>query len=265
MSTTDLSVTRVRHQLKMRMLQVRRTQLVAPHLLAVTFAGEDLDDFVSASFDDHVKLFFPAPGETQPHLPNLDPNAAAPDAPRPIARDYTPRRFDPVAGELEIQFVLHGDGPASSWATQAKPGDYLGIGGPRGSFVIPDGFDWFLMIGDETALPAIGRRLEELPAGKRVIVILEIAEDAQTLTFNTQADAEIIWVRRGSKRHALEAAVWGLSLPDGEGYAWAAGESALMREIHYHLIHERGLDKSRIRAASYWKRGEIAVHESHGD
>lgn len=267
MQATDLTVQRLRHPLKLRMLQVRRTQRVAPHLLAVTFAGDDLEDFVSASFDDHVKLFFPTPGTSQPQLPTLDPagTGIAADAPRPLARDYTPRRYDPVAGELEIQFVLHGDGPAANWAAQAKPGDQLGLGGPRGSLVIPTGFDWFLMIGDETALPAVGRRLEELPAVTRVLVVLEMDQNAEQVAFKTQADAEIIWVRRGSKANPLEAAVWGLSLPPGEGYVWAAGEASAMRAIHYHLVHERGLPKSRIRASSYWKRGAVAVHESHGD
>jgi len=269
MSTVDLTVQRLRHPLKMRLLQVLRTQLVAPHLLSVTFTGDDLHDFVSASFDDHVKLFFPAPGESQPIFPTFSPEGVriTDSGPRPIARDYTPRRYDPVARELEIQFVLHGDeGPASSWAAQAKPGDLLGIGGPRGSFVIPTGFDWFLMVGDETALPAIARRLEESPAGARVIAVLEVDDDEHSkIAFETKADTEIIWVRRNGKPDPLETAVRKLQLPAGEGYVWAAGEGSAMRSIHAHLVGERGLHKSRIRAATYWKRGAVAFHESHGD
>lgn len=267
MPTPDLTVQRVRHPLKMRLLQVRRTQLVAPHLLSVTFTGDDLHDFVSASFDDHVKLFFPLPGESQPTLPTVSPEGArmTDSGPRPIARDYTPRRYDPAAQELEIQFVLHGDGPASNWAAQAQPGDYLGIGGPRGSFVIPTGFDWFLMVGDETALPAVGRRLEELPADCRVIAVLETDGDHEQVDFETRANAEIIWIRRDGKPAPLETAIRRLQLPSGEGYVWAAGEASAMRAIHAHLVGERGLHKSRIRASSYWKHGAVAVHESHGD
>lgn len=265
MTNIDLTVQRVRHTLKRRTVQVRRTERITPQLLAVTFGGEDLHDFVSASFDDHVKLCFPAPGESLPNWPDPDAQNANAHAPRPIMRDYTPRRYDPVTGELEIQFVLHGDGPAASWAAQAKPGDYLGIGGPRGSFVIPTGFDWFLMIGDETALPAIGRRLEELPAGTRVTVVVEIDADAQTVDFQTQADADIIWARRRGRTDTLETAVRRLAIPEGEGYVWAAGEGHAMRAIHQYLLSERGLDKSRVRASSYWKHGAVAVHESHGD
>jgi len=266
MSNTDLSVQRVRHNLKLRLVQVRRVERITPKLLAVTLGGDELHDFVSASFDDHVKLFFPAPGETKPRLPELDAaGSIAANAPRPVARDYTPRRYDPASGELEIQFVLHGDGPAASWAAQAQPGDYLGIGGPRGSFVIPTGFDWFLMIGDETALPAIGRRLEELPAGTRVTVVVEVDADAQTIAFQTQADADIVWVRRRGRADALETAVRRLAIPPGEGYVWAAGEGHAMRAIHQYLVAERGLDKSRVRASSYWKHGAVAVHEALGD
>ena len=79
-------------------------------------------------------------------------------------RDYTPRRYDLDTLELDIDFVLHGDGPASTWAEQAKPGQFLHIGGPRGSMIVPDIFDSYLLIGDETALPAIARRLEGLAA-----------------------------------------------------------------------------------------------------
>ncbi len=172
----DLTVQRVRHPLKMRLLQVLRTQLLSPQLLRVTLGGEDLADFTSGSFDDHIKVFFPAPGAERPVLPVVGPDGIVfPEGqPRPQARDYTPRRFDPVARELDIEFVLHGDGPASTWAAQARPGQYLGVGGPRGSFVIPTEFDWHLLIGDDTALPAIARRVEELGPDARVIVVAEV-------------------------------------------------------------------------------------------
>src|SRR5579859_611358 len=137
----DLAVHRVRHPLKFRLLRVKKVHAVNPHLIRVTFTGEDLHDFVSASFDDHIKVFFPEPGADKPVLPE-----AGPDGPvfpagqaRPIARDFTPRRFDAEARELDIEFAMHEAGPAATWAAQAKVGQYLGIGGPRGSLVIPTG------------------------------------------------------------------------------------------------------------------------------
>ncbi|HSI57289.1 MAG TPA: siderophore-interacting protein, partial [Ideonella sp.] len=137
----DRSVQRVRHTLKFRHAEVLRTRLVTPQLLCVTFGSDDLRDFLSASFDDHVKVFLPAPGETEPVLPARNPDGSRVPAeeggPRPIMRDYTPRRVDNAAGELDIEFVLHGDGPAGTWAAQARPGQRLGFGGPRGSFIVP--------------------------------------------------------------------------------------------------------------------------------
>jgi NADPH-dependent ferric siderophore reductase len=269
-SHADLAVVRVRHPLKFRLLQVSRIEPLTPHLVRVTLTGDDLRDFTSASFDDHIKVFFPAPGKDKPVLPVAGPDGPvfAAGEPRPVARDYTPRRFDREAGELVIDFVLHDVGPASTWASQAQVGQYLGVGGPRGSFVIPHGFDWHLLIGDETALPAISRRLEELPAGARVAAIVEVRDPSAQIALATQANLHSIWCYRSEQadgESGLLKAVRETFLPDGEGYVWAAGESAVIRAVRQHLTTERGVDKSRIRAASYWKRGDAAVHESLDD
>ena len=142
-------VQRVRHELKRRDLQVVRVETLSPHFRSITFGGEALADFISASFDDHVKFM-------------LDSDGA-----EPVRRDYSPRRYDATAGELTIEFALHGEGRTAAWAAQAAPGQRATIGGPRGSFIIPTDYAWHLLVGDETALPAIHRRLEELPTGTR--------------------------------------------------------------------------------------------------
>jgi NADPH-dependent ferric siderophore reductase len=267
-SRPDLEVTRVRHALKFRLLQVTRVQALTPHLIRVTLTGEALDDFVSASFDDHIKVFFPEPGKDKPEVPVAGPEGPVfdPDKPRPVARDFTPRRYDPEARELDIEFALHEAGPATAWATQAKVGQYLGIGGPRGSFVIPPHFDWHLFVGDETALPAIARRLEELPAGTRAATVIEVADPSARIEFETKADLYAEWRYREDAAHpdggALLLALREMFLPDGEGYVWAAGEATLMRAVRQLLCVERGIDKRRIRASAYWKRGAQAVHET---
>jgi NADPH-dependent ferric siderophore reductase len=270
LTSSDLAVTRVRHPLKFRLLQVARVQPLTPHLIRITLTGDDLHDFESASFDDHVKVFFPAPGTDKPAIPEAGPNGPVfpEDQPRPVARDFTPRRYDRAARELDIEFAMHEAGPAATWAAQAKVGQYLGIGGPRGSLVIPTGFDWHLLIGDETALPAIARRLQELPAGPRVAAVLEVADPSARIEFDTQAELHVVWRYRSESPYrgdALLQAVRDTYLPEGEGYVWAAGESATMRAVRYHLCTERGVDKSRIRAASYWKQGAVAVHENLDD
>ncbi|MCC8395407.1 siderophore-interacting protein [Paraburkholderia sp. MMS20-SJTR3] len=280
----DLAVHRVRHPLKFRLLQVKQVRELSPHLIRVTFTGDDLHDFVSASFDDHIKVFFPEPGADKPALPEAGPDGPVfADGKRPTARDFTPRRFDQQARELDIEFAMHEAGPAATWAAQAQVGQYLGIGGPRGSLVIPTGFDWHLLIGDDTALPAIARRLEELPPGARVAAVIEVADPSARIEFSTRAELHLVWCYRnepgnepGNDRasaaqprprgDALLQAVRETYLPEwGEGYVWAAGEAASIRAVRQHLCGERGVDKSRIRAASYWKQGAVAVHENIED
>ncbi|MGY8525488.1 siderophore-interacting protein [Paracidovorax citrulli] len=266
----DLSVHRVRHPLKIRPVQVLRIERKAPSLLCVTFTGEALDDFVSASFDDHVKVFLPAAGQDEPVLPTMGPDGLvfAEDAPRPFARDYTPRRHDPARRELDIEFVLHGDGPGATWATQAQPGQRLGIGGPRGSFVIPAGFDWHLLAGDEAALPAIARRLEELPAHARAIALIEVESEADRLALAgpsiAAGNANVQWVLR-NQGQSLVKALEALSLPEGEGFVWAGGEAAAMRALRTCLAVAKGVDKRRMRVSSYWKQGAVGVHETLDD
>ena len=127
------AIERVRHDLKLRVLTVVRTEQITPHMRRITLAGDDLDGFVSPAHDDHVKLFFPAPGQTIPCFPcwamGRIPSSMREGA-RPIARNYTPRRYDAERRELEIDFVLHGDGPAASWAAQAAARPDPGRGRP---------------------------------------------------------------------------------------------------------------------------------------
>ena len=264
-TAADTGVRRVRHAMKLRLLQVRRITDISPLLRCVTFTGADLQDFVTASFDDHVKLFFPLPGEVEPLLPSGPPGSRATDGPRPVARDYTPRRFDAAVGELDIEFLLHGHGPAASWAAQATIGQKLGLGGPRGSFILPDGLPWQLLIGDDAALPAIARRLAELPAGTPVQVLQETRDAGTQVALPTAAAAQISWLHRHAAAPGtsglLAAAAGRLAKPDGDGFVWAAGEAAEIAAVRQVLVSQWGLPKHQIRAASYWKRGAESHHE----
>ena len=151
------TIHRVMHEIKRRKLEVLRVVDLTPRMRRITVGGPQLAGFISLGSDDHVKLFFPQTAEEQAALETLELSAGQ-KGNMPPMRDYTPRRFDLNTFELDIDFVLHGDGPAATWAAQASPGQSLYIGGPRGSMVVPDMFDSYLLIGDETALPAIARR-----------------------------------------------------------------------------------------------------------
>jgi NADPH-dependent ferric siderophore reductase len=238
-STTN-RVQRVRHETRRRELEVVRVEAPSPNFRSVTFAGEALAGFVSASFDDHVK-FMPGGAEGG------------------VSRDYTPRRYDASSGELTLEFALHGDGPAAAWAAAATPGQRATIGGPRGSFIIPTDYDWHLLVGDETALPAIARRLEELPAGTRAIAVVHVPDAADRRSLPSAAALDVQWV---ADADALIEAVRALQLPEGEGYAWCAGEAGAMAQLRRVLVEEKGHDRHAIRAAAYWKRGATAHHEN---
>ena len=135
------------------------------------------------------------------------------------------------------------------------------MGGPRGSLVIPTDFDWHLLVGDEAALPAIARRLEELPAGSRAIAIVQTGDAADRRELRSAARLQLQWLQAG-RPDALAAAVSALELPAGEGYAWAAAEAAEVAAVRRVLVQQFGLPKEQVRAASYWKHGSTAHHEN---
>jgi NADPH-dependent ferric siderophore reductase len=233
-------VERIRHELRRRDVEVAHVERLSPGFAAVTFRGPALDGFLSLSFDDHVKfMFHDAAGEL-------------------VRRDYTPRRFDAERRELTIEFALHGEGAASDWARQATVGQPAIIGGPRGSMVIPTDYDWHLLAGDDTALPAIHRRLEELPSSTQAIVIAHVAAPDRRL-LATRPGIQLQWV---DSDEALVAAVSALPLPPGEGFAWCAGEASTMARMRQVLLAEKDHPREAARIAAYWKRGASEFHEN---
>lgn len=267
MTTDFLTVQKVQHPIKTRMLTVKRVTELSPSMRRITLTGEDLAGFISASFDDHVKLMVPEAVGEKPNVPAVGPKGLLFEEgkPRAAMRDYTPRRYDAATNELDIDFVLHHEGPATDWANHAEPGHFVGIAGPRGSFIVPTAFDWHLLIGDETAIPAIGRRLEELPAAAKAIVVIKITTDHAKVALTGQCQLDIHWVSEAEPASpgpgALESAVRGITLPEGEGYVWAAGEYSEIKAVRQYLADGLGIDKSRIRAASYWRKSAPATHE----
>ncbi len=248
MSVSDLPagtsrVQRVRHETRRRPVEVVAIDRVGDSFRSITFGGESLVDFVSASFDDHVKFILEASDGGDP----------------PTMRDYTPRRHDPVARTLTIEFALHGDGPVAEWAARAKVGDAVVIAGPRGSLIIPVDYAWHLFVADETGLPAIARRLEELPAGAQAVVVGLVHRAGDRRQFASEERVDARWV---DTPEAMIEAVRVLPLPPGEGYAWCAGEAATMAALRRVLVDEKGHDRHAIRAAAYWKRGATAHHEN---
>ncbi|WP_329012697.1 siderophore-interacting protein [Streptomyces sp. NBC_00690] len=251
----------------LRELTVLRVRDVTPGMRRITLGGEQLRAFEthglelpplrSDGFDDHVKFFF-AEGDDAPVLPRQ--NVSSLDWPadaRPIAKDYTPVRFDPEAGEIDFDFVRHEGGIASAWAEAVEPGEITWIAGPKMSHSHPEGVDWLLVIGDETALPAIGRWLAEMPAGTRARVLIEVGEDSHRQDLPTEADAEITWLSRqgapAGTTTVLEDALRGVEWLPGEVFVWAAGEAGALKGIRRHLASERKVPRDRTHITGYWR------------
>jgi len=244
---------RVMHEIKRRRLEVLRVVDLTPRMRRITLGGPELAGFVSLGTDDHVKLLFPQNAEQAAALETLVLGAGKDNGPLPEMRDYTPRRYDLNTLELDIDFVLHGDGPASTWAEQAKPGQFLHIGGPRGSMIVPDMFDSYLLIGDETALPAIARRLESLAANRRALVIVEVENGKEQQVLESAAEVNVIWVLREGGKDNLLTTVRQIQVPAGSLYAWVATESKVSRRIRRVLLDEHGLDEQFVKAVGYWR------------
>jgi len=239
-----------------RLLQVRRSERITPRMVRVTLAGDELAGFRGEGPDRRIKMFFPVAGQERPAVPRATSGGPVWPAgePRPAIRTYTVRRFDPVAGELDVDFVLHeGHGPAAAWARDARPGAWVGVSEPGGRYEPDPAADFHLVIGDETALPAVATVLEALPAGVPVLAFLEVADAAEEQEL--PGSAQVRWLHRGDAApgEPLAAAVRAAEFPPGSGQAWLSGESGCVRDLRKHLLGERGFDRKRVYATGYWR------------
>jgi NADPH-dependent ferric siderophore reductase len=208
-----------------------------------------------------VNLLVPRVGDPAPQWPEVarDGRIVWPLGSHGVSlRSYTARRQDPAAGEVEIDFVLHGDGPAAAWAAAAAPGALLGVAGAASLGDRPAG--WLLLAGDETALPAISRLLGSAAPGTRGVALVEVADPAEEQPLDGPAGVEVRWLHRGGtppgESTLLADAVAALERPEGDDvFAWVAGESAAVRTIRADLRGRWGLGRAQHHAIGYWRRG----------
>jgi len=235
---------------------------IAPRLVSIVFGGEALRGFPVPAPTSHIKLF----------LPDADGNLASPvvgpegltwPEGRPTMRTYTPRRYDEATNTLEVQFVLHGEGPASVWAEQATPGDRVAIGGPGGRFALDPGVTGWWIGGDESALPAIATLIEALPASATAEIHLEVAAPDGHVGLPRHPGIEVTWHDRTDPRPGAELlrAVREAGLDD-RTHVWCACEAVAVREVRAHLLAERALAPARLTTRGYWRAGE-ANHPDH--
>ena len=161
-------------------------------------------------------------------------------------RNYTIRA---VRGEeVDVDVVLHDRGLMVDWATTARPGATLVWGDLTGSYAPPADTAWQLLAGDITALPAIGRIVEELAPGVRATVIAEVPAEADRQAWESAGDVRVVWLRPG----LLAGAVCAFPEPTGMGYRWMAAETRVVRMVRRHLRHERGIPRERYSLTGYW-------------
>ncbi len=244
---------------RFRPVEVVAVRQVTPRLVTVALGGDALEGFEIAAPTQHVKLLFPAPGEDAPALPEFGPDGLRfpDDRTRPVMRTFTPRHFDPGLTTLDVEFVLHGEGPASAWANQAAPGQRIALAGPGGRMPLELGPGRWVVAGDESAIPAIGTLLAALPASASAEVYLEVDGDSDERELESAADVSATWLHRqpGSFGPTLQSA---LSAADLTGVAgiWVACEATAVRLIRRALLTEGRVDPSSLVTRGYWRLGE---------
>jgi NADPH-dependent ferric siderophore reductase len=228
-------------------------------MLSVLVTGDDLDAYGEAAPTSHLKVFLPAEGQDAPLLPQQGPDGPVPqEGPPPVVRTYTPRRYDPATKTLEIQFLLHGTGPATEWAQRAKPGDKLAVGGPGGRFSLEPAADHWLILADESAIPAVGTLLDVLPETAAAEVHVEVEGPGDEIDFASAAKTTVSWHHRRDPRAfgaELAQAARESDIPGGTRI-WVACEAAAMRDIRRYFLAERTVPRDSLVTRGYWLVGE---------
>lgn len=225
--------------------EVVRNVPVGPGIVRVTVGGPGVDGFEVGELPaDAIKLAVPAePGDPPPQL-RLTPDGPRTDGPDPAFRPYTVRAHRPRERELDLDVVLHGDGPGVRWARSARPGEKVQWFGPRSEFWACPDVDAHLLVGDRTGWPAVAAILDALPAGPPCRVLV-----------SGDAAPYLPAARLEPVRDSLLDAVAGCALPAGRVQAWVAGEAGMVRDVRRHLLGSRGIDRADLHSTGYWRRG----------
>lgn len=250
-----------------RLMEVKRVTPITPRMVRVTFGGPGLAGLSEGGPATHLKLFLPVEGQTVPLLPTFGPDGISwPEGPRPTTRTYTPRAIRGQSAELDVDFFLHADGPASVWASNAQPGDAAGMAGPSPSaYAIDPSARAFVLAGDESAIPGLQTILERLPKGVRAEVLIEVADRSDEVEMASEADLRVTWLHRGdaqgSEGTLLAEALRVLDLSPDARY-WVACEAAQVRAIRKTLLGEQGVAPKHLVTRGYWKQA-TANHPDH--
>jgi len=251
---TDIQTLR-REPPAFRRVAVGRIEDLTPHLRRFTFVGEELDGLVIDDTAASVRLLIPSPGTDNLVMPEWTGNEfLLSDNRRPLIRTFTPRFLRDR--ELDLDVVLHGEIGASGWAIRVGVGDPAAISGPGRGYEIDPGADPLILLGDETATPAIAQILERTPSQTRIVAHVEVARPGARLAMPEHPNATLTWHDLGVDEAPGTTLLSVLEAMDLSATArvWAAGEAAGVQRLRKHLV-ERGIDRSRTTVRGYWKVG----------
>jgi NADPH-dependent ferric siderophore reductase len=229
---------------------------VSPNIRRITLGGPSLVDFPQGCESGYVKLMFPQEGERD-FSESIFSGLVRGDKPR--LRSYTVLAYDEPSSQLTLDFVIHGDnGPASAWASQAHIGDTLTLRGPGQTKLMDSSADWFFLCGDLSALPALSVHLQRLPRDSTGYACIEIISEEDKLKLDSPPGIELVWVINPQPEVPNSLLVDAIRLQPwlaGNAEVWFAGEFDAMRAARQYFKQERGVEKGRIYASSYWKIG----------
>ena len=239
--------------------EVHHIEKLSPDVVRVVLTGGTLDQFKGAAATDaYIKARFPPAGSPVTVPFSQDDLEGIPDKFRPRPRRITVREWEPEQQKLSIDFVAHGDaGFAGTWAQRAQAGDRLQFEGPSGSYQPSPDVDWHLLVGDESAIGAIGATLQRLGPDARAMVFIAVEEQGYEIDLPSEADVEIHWLYRAQAAHSenwIAEAVAERGFLDGTFDVFVHGEAAEVRAVRRHLATDRGLDLSGASISPYWRR-----------
>ncbi|MFS8198263.1 siderophore-interacting protein [Streptomyces sp. CWNU-52B] len=249
-------------------LTVRARTRLTPHFARVTLGGPQLRDLALTGGDQAVRLLFPREGQDRLRMPTRTGEASwmaelllMPKSERPWVRNLTIRGARPADEEIDIEFALHEGSPMTSWVNRVRPGDLAGVYDLGMGYLPSADARWHLLVGDESAVPAVMSILDGAPPDLTARVFLEVptADDIRASELPVPDGVHVHWVSRDDPRARpgvqLLDTVRRAQLPPGPFYTWAAGESRLPTSLRRHLVAERGAVKADISFAGYWRHG----------
>lgn len=244
-----------------RTAEVVAATWLTPSMRRVVFTGADLACLRELPYTDHyLKLLF-APAGCDYGWP-FDPDALRASEPAhrwPVTRTYTVRAYDAVRNEMTIDFVVHGDeGLAGPWAARAVPGDRIGFFGPGGGYAPDTAAEGHLLVGDESAVPAIAATLDRLGEGARAAVFLEVNGPEDEIALSASPDVAVTWVHRRGRPYgeALHEVVVEAGVPEGDVQAFVHGNAEMIRRLRRYLFTEVQFNRQRVSMSGYWRTGQ---------